>query len=186
MIGVGIVGTLLTALTVGGVIMANGPAPTPVAFVAAPVAAVAPAPVVAPAAVPAPVAPVIAPAPAPDITQALAGFRPPAQPLQPGASDQCEIGQQLSVEITASNAREVGNIVRFRQCGVPGTGTSMERTGPLVWVDGVRAKGAELDDVTQGEDIAAIEVYPALAGIPAQFFDRSAVCGTILVWTKTK
>jgi hypothetical protein len=48
----------------------------------------------------------------------------------------------------------------------------------------VRLPGAEIDEVTQGPDIAGIEVYTAFAGVPAQFFDRTAVCGTILVWTK--
>ena len=74
--------------------------------------------------------------------------------------------------------RKIGNTVRFRNCGVQRE--SPETVGPLVWVDGVRMPGAELDEVTQAADVAAIEVYPALAGIPAQFFDRSAVCGTIL------
>lgn len=80
--------------------------------------------------------------------------------------------------------RKIGNTVRFRNCGVQRE--SPETVGPLVWVDGVRMPGAELDEVAQGNDVAAIEVYPALAGIPAQYFDRSAVCGTILVWTKNR
>jgi hypothetical protein len=115
-IGVGIVGALLTALAVGGVIMATGPAPTPVASAAAPVAAVAPASVTAPATVPAPVAaPAQAPAAAGDIAQTLARVLGPAQTSQPSASDQCEVGQpqQLAVELSASNSREVGNVVRF-------------------------------------------------------------------------
>jgi hypothetical protein len=85
---------------------------------------------------------------------------------------------------TMSAAARFGNTVRFRNCGVQGQ--SAERVGPLVWIDGVRMPGAELDDVTQGNDVAAIEVYPSLAGIPAQYFDRCAVCGTILVWTKVR
>lgn len=85
---------------------------------------------------------------------------------------------------TLNSLSRFGNTVRFRNCGVQGQ--SAERVGPLVWIDGVRMPGAELDDVTQGNDVAAIEVYSSLAGIPAQFFDRSAVCGTILVWTKNR
>lgn len=46
--------------------------------------------------------------------------------------------------------------------------------------------GAELDEVVQRADVAGIEVYSALAGIPAQFLDRTAVCGTILVWTRNR
>lgn len=81
-------------------------------------------------------------------------------------------------------SRRIGNIVRLRECGVPGE--SPETTGPLIWIDGVRMPGAELDEAILGSDIAAIEVYNSLAGIPAQYFDRSAVCGTILVWTKSR
>jgi hypothetical protein len=76
----------------------------------------------------------------------------------------------------------VGNLVRFRGCGVR-SGVK-DRGGPLIWVDGVRLPGAEIDEVTQAGDIAGIEVYTSFAGVPAQFFDRTAVCGTILVWTK--
>jgi Carboxypeptidase regulatory-like domain/TonB-dependent Receptor Plug Domain len=78
----------------------------------------------------------------------------------------------------------IGNTVRFRNCSVQRA--SPELVGPLVWVDGVRMPGAELDEVIQGDDVAAIEAYPALAGIPAQYFDRTAVCGTILVWTRAR
>lgn len=55
---------------------------------------------------------------------------------------------------------------------------------PLVWVDGIRAPGAQLDDVTSGGDVAALEIYNSFAGVPAQFLDRTATCGTILVWLK--
>lgn len=71
-------------------------------------------------------------------------------------------------------ARRIGNIVRIRGCS------------PLVWVDGVRMPGAELDDVIQPAEVAALEIYNSFAGIPAQYFDRSATCGTILVWTRTR
>jgi hypothetical protein len=70
-----------------------------------------------------------------------------------------------------------GNLVRLRGCGV--RGQSFERGGPLVWLDGVRLPGAEIDEVTQGPDIAGIEVYNSFAGVPAQFFDRTAVCGRL-------
>ena len=80
--------------------------------------------------------------------------------------------------------KRIGNMVRIRGCGVPGE--SPEAVGPLIWVDGVRMPGAELDEVAQAADVAGIEVYNSFAGIPAQFFDRSAVCGTILVWTRTR
>ncbi len=70
--------------------------------------------------------------------------------------------------------RRIGNTVRIRGCA------------PLIWVDGLRAPNAELDDVTRGVDVAAIEVYSSQAGVPVQYTDRSATCGTILVWLKVR
>ncbi|HEX4682504.1 MAG TPA: carboxypeptidase regulatory-like domain-containing protein [Gemmatimonadaceae bacterium] len=78
---------------------------------------------------------------------------------------------------------------------VPGVSVSPSRLGysvklrgcaPLVWVDGVRIPGVQLDDVARPADIAGLEIYNSFAGIPAQYFDRSATCGTILVWTRAR
>jgi hypothetical protein len=71
-------------------------------------------------------------------------------------------------------SRRIGNIVRVRGCS------------PLLWVDGVRLPGGELDEVVQPSDVAAIEIYTSYAGIPAQFFDRTATCGTLVVWTRNR
>jgi hypothetical protein len=90
--------------------------------------------------------------------------------------------RELPGVITRPAMRSIGNIVRLRGCGV--RGQSAEKIGPLIWLDGVRLVGAEIDEVTEGVDIAAMEVYNSFAGVPAQYLDRSAVCGTILVWTK--
>ncbi|MEO7086625.1 MAG: TonB-dependent receptor, partial [Gemmatimonadaceae bacterium] len=68
----------------------------------------------------------------------------------------------------------IGNDVRIRGCA------------PLIWIDGLRAPGAQIDDITHGTDVAAIEVYESQAGVPAQYTDRSATCGTILVWMKDR
>ena len=68
-----------------------------------------------------------------------------------------------------------GNIIRVRGCQ------------PMVWVDGQRVPGAELDDVIQPSEIAAIEFYPSNAGIPAQYLERqNRLCGLVLVWTRTQ
>jgi hypothetical protein len=64
------------------------------------------------------------------------------------------------------------NEVRMRGCA------------PLVWVDGQRAVGAELDDLVRGSDVAAMEVYATMIGVPPEFADRTATCGTVLVWTR--
>jgi hypothetical protein len=71
-------------------------------------------------------------------------------------------------------SRRIGNEVRIRGCA------------PLVWVDGLRAPGGELDELTRGADVAAIEIYSSTAGVPAQYMDRTATCGTILVWLKVR
>jgi hypothetical protein len=68
----------------------------------------------------------------------------------------------------------IGNTVKIRGCS------------PLVWVDGLRAPNDELDDLTRGADVAAIEIYTSQAGVPAQYTDRTATCGTILVWLKSE
>ena len=67
----------------------------------------------------------------------------------------------------------IGNTVKIRGCS------------PLVWLDGLRAPNGELDDLARGADVAAIEIYTSQAGVPAQYTDRTATCGTILVWLKS-
>ena len=90
------------------------------------------------------------------------------------------------VNIRPAPMRRIGNTVRLRGCGLRGAGESSDKVGPLIWLDGVRLVCAEIDEVTVGDDIAAIEVYNSLVGVPAQYLDRSAVCGTILIWTKSR
>jgi hypothetical protein len=68
-----------------------------------------------------------------------------------------------------------GNTIRIRGCQ------------PMVWLDGQRVPGAELDEVIQPSEIAAIEFYPSNAGIPAQYLERgNRLCGLLLVWTRTQ
>ena len=76
--------------------------------------------------------------------------------------------------VTLLPSRRMGNLVKVRGCS------------PLVWIDGVRMPDAELDEVARPGDIAAMEVYNSYAGIPAQFFDRTATCGTIVLWTRSR
>lgn len=67
-----------------------------------------------------------------------------------------------------------GNAIRIRDCQ------------PMVLIDAQRVPGAELDEVINPGDIAAIEFYPSSAGVPAQYLERgNRLCGLILVWTKT-
>jgi Carboxypeptidase regulatory-like domain/TonB-dependent Receptor Plug Domain len=73
-----------------------------------------------------------------------------------------------------SASGRVGNTLRFRGCA------------PLVWIDGVRIPNSQIDEVVTPSDVAGLEVYSSFAGIPAQYFDRTATCGTILVWSRSK
>jgi hypothetical protein len=75
--------------------------------------------------------------------------------------------------VTIKSSDKLGNVLLLRGCA------------PLVWVDGVRMPGAQLDEVAPPDDIAGIEIYNSFAGIPARYFDRTATCGTILVWLRT-
>jgi hypothetical protein len=70
-------------------------------------------------------------------------------------------------------SRRIGNVVRVRNCR------------PTVWLDGVRLPDAELDEVTSIDDVAAVEIYKSLAGLPQQFIDRTNPCGAILIWSRT-
>jgi hypothetical protein len=68
-----------------------------------------------------------------------------------------------------------GNSIRIRGCQ------------PMVWLDGQKVPGAELDEVIQPSEIAAIEFYPSSAGLPAQYLERqNRLCGSVLVWTRTQ
>lgn len=68
-----------------------------------------------------------------------------------------------------------GNRIMLRDCK------------PMVWVDGMRAPGAELDEVARPMDVAGIEVYPSSAGLPPQYQDRNnRMCGAIVVWTRNQ
>jgi hypothetical protein len=77
--------------------------------------------------------------------------------------------------VRVSATGRYGNSVRVRGCG----------QAPLLWIDGTRVPSAELDDVARPGDIAGMEVYTSMAGLPAQFMDRMhSPCGTIVIWTR--
>jgi hypothetical protein len=79
---------------------------------------------------------------------------------------------------------KLGNYVRLRGCAIQGK--SSARVSPAVWVDGVRVESAELDDVVAAPNVAGIEIYNSFAGVPPRYLDRTATCGTILVWLRLK
>lgn len=69
-------------------------------------------------------------------------------------------------------SRRIGNIIRIRNCR------------PTIWIDGIRVPDAELDEVASVDDVAAVEIYKSLAGLPQQFIDRTNPCGGILIWSR--
>ena len=67
----------------------------------------------------------------------------------------------------------IGNRVTLRGCR------------PRIWVNGVRTVNTEVDDVAAPSEIDGIEIYPSMAGTPAQYMDReNRACGTVVMWTR--
>ncbi len=77
--------------------------------------------------------------------------------------------------ITLAASSYTGATVKIRGCQ------------PMLWIDGQRVPNSEVDDVVSASDIAGLEFYTSMAGIPAQYMDRTTrACGSILVWTKNR
>lgn len=79
-----------------------------------------------------------------------------------------------------------GMVIRIASTGA---GNTMRIRGcqPMVWIDGQRVPGAELDELIQPSEIAAIEFYPSNAGVPTEYQERqNRLCGLVLVWTRTQ
>jgi hypothetical protein len=92
-----------------------------------------------------------------------------------GPADASDLFRSVPGVSIKNNPAAGGNAIRIRNCQ------------PMVWLDGQRAPGSELDEVIRPEEIAAIEFYPSSAGTPAQYLERgNRLCGLILVWTKTQ
>lgn len=79
--------------------------------------------------------------------------------------------------------------------GVPGARLSPSPSGgnslllrgckPKIWVDGVLAQYAEIDDIIAPSEIAGIEIYPSWAGVPPQYMDReNRACGSVIIWSR--
>lgn len=73
-----------------------------------------------------------------------------------------------------------GNGIRF-------TATSIVRRDctPMIWLDGQRAPGLEIDDVP-ASDIEGLELYKGPSTTPMQFspYSSGSTCGTIVIWTR--
>jgi hypothetical protein len=58
---------------------------------------------------------------------------------------------------------------------------------PTIWENGMKVFNAELDDVANTNDIAAMEVYMSWAGLPPQYQDReNPGCGAVIIWTRDR
>ena len=70
-------------------------------------------------------------------------------------------------------SRRAGNVLELRNCT------------PRIWIDGVRADNAEIDELISPSEIAGLEIYPSFAGVPAEYMDKeNRACGVVLVWTR--
>ena len=94
-------------------------------------------------------------------------------------------------EIRARSPRYVSELFRTipgaRLVPTPGGGSKLTLRGcrPKIWLDGVQAQDAEIDEVIGPDEIAGIEIYPSWAGIPAQYMDReNRACGAVLIWSR--
>jgi hypothetical protein len=73
-----------------------------------------------------------------------------------------------------------GRGVRF-----PNTSINRRDCAPMIWVDGQKAPGMEIDEIVLA-DIEGIELYNGPATTPLQFSQgqSSNTCGTIVVWSR--
>lgn len=65
------------------------------------------------------------------------------------------------------------------------SGTRGRACAPDMWVDGMRARGMELDDLSPNT-VEGIELYDSFALVPFEFAHgvNAVPCGTIVVWTR--
>jgi hypothetical protein len=99
-------------------------------------------------------------------------------------------------EIEGRHASRLSDVMR----GMPGLRFVRTRSGsgirfmtsagqrrdcvPDVWVDGMRARGMEVDDFSVG-DIEGVELYHGPSSTPLQFSSGAVkTCGTIVIWSR--
>jgi hypothetical protein len=72
-----------------------------------------------------------------------------------------------------------GNGIRFNSAA-----TMRLNCAPMIWLDGQRAPGMELDEVT-ASDIEGIELYSGPSQTPLRFSqNQQSTCGTVVIWTR--
>ena len=79
------------------------------------------------------------------------------------------------------------NVVRGKVRFVANTaGSRNSSCQPDIWLDGKRSRGMEVDEILPST-VEAMELYPYLSTIPAEFQPIGAnttPCGTIVIWTR--
>lgn len=80
------------------------------------------------------------------------------------------------VTVVRSGNRAVVRFTRWTQRGRP--------CAPHVWLDGVRARGLEVDDIPSA-DVEAVELYASAGGAPTEFQTGDQFqCGVVAIWTR--
>lgn len=99
-------------------------------------------------------------------------------------------------EILSRNTSRLSDVVR----NVPGVHIMRTRGGngvrfvsaatlrlncaPMIWLDGQRAPGMEIDEITSS-DVEGIELYSGPSQTPLRFSqNQQSTCGTIVIWTR--
>jgi hypothetical protein len=77
-----------------------------------------------------------------------------------------------------------GGATGLRFPGILSIRRSAEDCVPMLWLDGQRAPGLEIDDIRAG-DILAVEIYRGASVVPSEFATGGRTqCGAIVFWTK--
>ncbi len=78
------------------------------------------------------------------------------------------------------------NVVRGRVRFVAFTGTRGTTCIPDIWLDGMRTRGMEVDELPPNT-VEMMELYPNFSTVPVEFQSygsNTTPCGTIVVWTR--
>jgi hypothetical protein len=80
------------------------------------------------------------------------------------------------VTVVRSGNRAVLRFTRWTQRG--------RSCAPHVWLDGVQARGLEVDDIPSA-DVEAVELYASAASAPTEFQTGNQFqCGVVAIWTR--
>jgi hypothetical protein len=74
--------------------------------------------------------------------------------------------------------------VHLTPAGALGNKVLLRGCRPMVWLNGIRMPDAEVDEVAHPDEVAGIEVYVSMTGMPARFVDLVGKCGAVVIWTR--